>query len=177
MRIWLNFLGYQLAWLACVMGAARELAWPGVVVSLAFVAFQWWASPWRRADLQLAISCTALGLLMDGGLAHYGLIEYAASSTILPAPAWILALWAAFGMTLNHSLAFLKPSSAAFLGALGGPLAYLAGARMGAIDLPWPGVAIVVLALAWAASAALLVALAHQWRSTHGASCPARGAT
>ena len=164
MRVWLNFAGYQAVWFASVLGAAHGAAWVGVVCCLTFVAVQTWASPWWRADLQLAGVAVLLGLLLDGALAQTGVVVHTASTNGLPAPLWILSLWAAFALTLNHSLAFLRPGTALWMGALGGPLAYLAGARMGAIQLPSIGASAAVQALCWALAVWLLVTLARRWR-------------
>ena len=50
----------------------------------------------------------------------------------------------------------------ALLGALGGPLAYLAGERLGAIDLAAGPVPLLVLAVAWGSVIPLLVGLSER---------------
>ena len=64
-------------------------------------------------------------------------------------PYWILAMWALFATTLNASLGWLhgRPALAGALGMLSGPLAYWAGARLGAIELVQPAAALAALAL------------------------------
>jgi uncharacterized protein DUF2878 len=63
----------------------------------------------------------------------------------------MLSLWIAFATTLNHSLRWLmtRPVGAALAGALGGPLAYLAGARLGALTLVTPATTLAIIALLW----------------------------
>ena len=51
------------------------------------------------------------GALMDGGLAASGWLVYAASAPSWP-PLWILAIWAAFALTLNHSPGLFADPSA-----------------------------------------------------------------
>ena len=67
------------------------------------------------------------------------------------APYWMLTLWIAFATTLNHSLRWLmhRPVAAALAGAIGGPLAYLAGAKLGALALGTPAITLPFIALLW----------------------------
>ncbi len=52
-------------------------------------------------------------------------------------PPWLLAMWAQFATTFRFSLrpVITRPIRAALLGAAGGPLAFLAGERLGAVTL------------------------------------------
>jgi hypothetical protein len=92
-------------------------------------------------------------------------LHYASPQPALLAPAWILAMWVAFAMTLNHSLAFLKtsPMAALVLGAVGAPLAYLAAGRgFGAVEFTppaWRGE--LAVGAGWAVALVLLPSLAH----------------
>jgi hypothetical protein len=63
----------------------------------------------------------------------------------------MLSLWLAFATTLNHSLRWLtcRPVAAALAGALGGPLAYLAGAKLGALTLATPAITLPFIAMLW----------------------------
>ena len=136
-----NFAGYQLVWLAVVSsaGAARPVL--GIGAALAFVAIQIAVSRTRVADFGFVAVSIACGFVVDGTLAHFGYVHYAANEVALPAPLWILSLWAAFAMTLNHSLRWVlgRPFLAALLGLLGGPLAYAAASRgFGAVALEPP---------------------------------------
>lgn len=170
MTFWGNLIGYQVVWFAIVIGAGQGWPWPGVVAALAFVTWQSWGAQ-RTLALRLVAASLASGLLIDGALAASGLLAYASPwpSPHGP-PLWILAIWAAFAVTLPRSLAFLqgRPWLAAAFGAVGGPLAYLAAARLGSsVVFPtpsWPALA--VLALAWAMAMPLLAGLAaHLFRA------------
>ncbi|WZB77275.1 DUF2878 domain-containing protein [Achromobacter insuavis] len=138
MRFWANLLGYQLVWFSAVIGAGRGLAWPGVVSALVFIAAQLACSVTWRADLKLAAAAMLCGCLLDGALSALGWSVYAADAW--PAPRWILALWAAFALTLNHSLAYLRPRRwlACGFGAIGGPLAYWGRAGWQAVQFDAP---------------------------------------
>ncbi|MDR0181943.1 DUF2878 domain-containing protein [Lysobacter sp. UC] len=164
MRSLANFVGFQLAWWACVLGAIHDAAWLGVLAGIAFVALQWLASPQRRVDARLVACAVLLGLLLDGSLAQLGWIDYRGGTAHLPAPAWIVALWAAFAMTITHSLGWLRPGMALLLGAIGGPLAYLGAERMGAVELTSGVQATIALAIGWALATCALVLVARHAR-------------
>lgn len=78
-------------------------------------------------------------------------------------PAWMVALWVNFACTLHASLRWLlgRPLLAALLGALGGPLSYAAGARLGALSLGGDATgSLVAVAIEWAVALPLLTLLA-----------------
>jgi hypothetical protein len=71
-------------------------------------------------------------------------------------------MWALLATTLNVSMRWLhgRPWSAAAFGALGGPLAYWAGARLGAVEIPDVAAALTAQAIGWAVMMPALMALA-----------------
>jgi hypothetical protein len=163
MRNALNMVGYQLVWFAAVLGAARGWWWPGLVAALLFGSAQWWFGGRRRDDLRLAALAVVLGFALDGSLSLCGVLQYAAAPSPLP-PAWLLAIWAAFGFTLNHSFALAQRhlGVTALVAAVGAPLAYVAAARLGAVAFAppaWQGLA--GLALGWSMALPLLAAAAR----------------
>ena len=176
MKFWGNFIGYQIVGFSAVIGAGQGLWWPGVSAAAVFVLLHFalclQTQAQRAVDLRLMSVALVCGLIMDGGLARSGLAVYAADPLALPSggpPLWILSIWAAFALTLRHSMTFLlgHPLLALLLGAIGGPLAYLGAARgWGAIAFAEPrGMAIVALAIGWAIAIPLLTTLASRWSS------------
>lgn len=159
-----NFAIYQLAWFAVILGAARGFAWLGAAMALLVTGVHLW---WRREPVELRLVAIALvlGLVIDTTLTATGQVQFASSGTLPIAPYWMLSLWAAFATTLNHSLRWLmrRPSVAALAGAVFGPLAYLAGEKLGALSLPSPATALPMLAVSWLVALGLL---AHVVRPT-----------
>jgi len=154
-----NFLGYQLGWLACVCGAAQGRPWLGAAVGLALVLLHLARAPQWRAELRLVLLAAVIGAVFDTLLARGGWVHYAGGALLeRTAPAWILVLWMLFATTVRHSLAALgtRPALASALGAVGAPLAYLGGARLGALTLPQPILALGALAVGWATVCPLL---------------------
>ena len=173
LRTWANFLAYEAVWFVTVYSAGRDRTLPGVLAALAFACLQLAVSEQRGADVRLIAAALAVGTLLDGTLAATGVVQYSSTPPALPpggAPVWILALWAAFALTLNHSLRWLRgrPLVGALLGAVGGPLAYISSSRIsGAVTFAVPEWrAVVCLAVGWGAAIALLAYLAGEWART-----------
>ncbi len=165
MAVAANFLLFQAGWFACVLGAARGFPWQGALVALLIAAFIVLRSAHPRAELALVAAAVAAGFAFDSALALSGWVDFAgAVPAPLLAPVWMVALWALFATTLNVSLRWLRdwPALGVLFGALGGPVAYYAGERLGALRFadPLPGLAAV--AVGWALATPLLVALARR---------------
>jgi len=156
-----NVVGAQIGWFACVGGAAAgRPAW-GAALALLLLAMHLVFAPRPAAELRLILCAVAIGMAWDSLLAATGVVQYAVG-VWLPgtAPYWIGVLWALFGATLNHSLRWLRrrPLPALVFGAVGGPLSFWAGQRMGAASFPDTPLALAVLSVGWAL---LMPGLAH----------------
>lgn len=167
MSFWFSLIGYQVVWFSAVIGAGHGLAWPGVLCMLVYVVIQLAFARNYSADLTLMAVALVFGLLFDGALIGSGLASYAAGwPGQALAPMWILALWVTFSLTFTQSLRFLQQRLwlAAFLGLVGGPLAYAAAARgwqaVSFVDPAWR--ALVALAIGWALATSALAWLAHR---------------
>ncbi len=106
-----------------------------------------------------------LGLVFEPLLVASGAIHYAgeAGGPANWPTAWIGALWLQFGTLFRYGLWWLagRPVLGLLLGAVGGPLTFVAGERLGAVTLGEPrSLALVLLALVWAVALPLLAATA-----------------
>ena len=133
----LNYLLFQAAWFACVLGGANGYPWFGSGVALLAILLHLSlvSNPGREATLVLLVGL--LGALLDSLLVSLGWLDFP-SGQLLPgtAPHWIIAMWMAFATVLNVSLGWMRGryGLAVLLGAVAGPLAYYAGAELGAGD-------------------------------------------
>ena len=162
MPVLVNFILFQLAWLACVLGAAQGHPWFGPLVVACVVAYHLQRAANPGPEAMLLLSAALIGTLFDSALVASGWLVYPAGQWHpLVAPYWIIALWVAFASTLNVSLNWLKgrPLLSVLFGTLGGPLAYLAGARLGGVEFTEQAWALGALGLGWALLTPLLVAL------------------
>jgi hypothetical protein len=161
-----NFVAFQAGWFACVLGAAYGSPWLGPVVVGCILALHLAKARRPLPELWLVLAAMAVGLVLDSLLMATGWLRYSVG-LLLPglAPYWIVAMWALFATTLNVSMVWMKgqPALTVLMGAIGGPLSYLAGERLGAIELTAPAQALATLALAWAVAMPLLMRLAKRF--------------
>lgn len=159
-----NFAASQVVWFLSLVGAATGRHWLGAACLALFVALQWRLSTSPARDLRLGLAAAAAGVVLDTTWVRAGLMSYAAPLPVAGfAPYWIVLMWVNFGLTLDCSLRWLqrRPLLGAALGAVGGPLAYLAGFGLGAAVRTGPAVVTYgALALAWAVVVPALLWLA-----------------
>lgn len=165
MAVAVNFFLFQAGWFACVLGAARGFPWHGALVALLIAAFIVFRSQRPRDELALVAAAAVAGFAFDSALALTGWVDFeGAVPAPLLAPVWMVALWALFATTLNVSLRWLRewPVLGMLFGAVGGPVAYYAGERLGALQFtaPLPGLAAV--AAGWALATPILFTLARR---------------
>lgn len=162
-KVFLNFVACQAAWFACVLGGANDRALAGTMVVGAVIGLHLALAQRRLPEALLIAVAAVIGLVWDSALVALGLMSYPAGNFAAGlAPYWIVAMWALFATSLNLSMAWLKgrPWLAVPFGAVGGPLAYLAGERLGGLQMPDPVLALGVQALGWAVLLPMLTHLA-----------------
>ena len=160
----LNFAGFQIGWFACILGAAHGYSWAGPTVVVGFFAAHLLLAADRRREFRVALVSVLFGILFDSAFAATGLLVYAGSLVSWLSPPWLVAMWVNFAITLRSSMSWLlgRPLLAAVAGAVFGPLAYLAGERLGAVDFSSPPlVGIVALAVCWGIAVPLLMRVAE----------------
>ena len=165
MQLLFNFVAFQVGWFACVLGAANQVPWIGPAVVLAVVAIHLRQA--TRPDLEagLLVACGIIGLCFDSLLVTLGWVTYPSGMFIGSfAPYWIVSMWVLFGTTLNRSLVWLRGRHglAVVLGAVSGPLSYVAGAKLGGIVFVEMTGALAFLAIGWGAIMPVLMTLADK---------------
>jgi hypothetical protein len=162
----MNAVLFQFAWFGAVLGAARGLPWLGVIAVAAVVAWHLARARQPAREFGLVALALAMGAVFETLLVQAGLLQFEGGALLAgTAPVWMVALWASFATTLNVSLRALRPRllAAALLGAIGAPLAYLAGQKLGAVQFPQPGSALAVIAAGWAVLTPLLFLAARRF--------------
>ena len=125
------------------------------------------ASFWARAVIFLAtllLAAGLLGLIFDTAFVAGGVFTPLQHLFPRPiSPPWMICLWLNFAATLNVSMAWLRGRYllAALFGAIGGPLAYYSGAKLGAIGALPTTTGMLLLAIGWGIMTPLLVWLAR----------------
>jgi hypothetical protein len=162
----LNLLLFQAGWFAGVLGAARGLPWVGVVAAAAVAGWHLWQAqrPWQ--ELRLLLLAVALGAVFETALVQLGWLRFDGGMLASGlAPVWMVALWSNFATTLNVSMRALRGRLlfAAILGAVGAPIAYYAGGRLGAVEFSEPALALAAIAAGWAVMTPLLFLAARRF--------------
>jgi hypothetical protein len=159
------FLALQAGWWAATAGAAHGLPLLGPLIVALLVCLQSrrLAPEERRRQLRAVLGLGLAGTALDSLQAAAGTVRFAGAWVPWLAPLWITALWAHFATALPA----LARSAAGgtwrlvALGAIGGPMAYWGGVRLGAASFP-AGlvVAFATLAVEWAVALPLAIRFA-----------------
>ena len=171
-----NYALYQVGWFACILGAAWGRPIAGALLAAALIVVHLAITAERALELRLLAFTLAVGLLAEWGQLRGGTYAWIAG-TVRPgmAPPWLLLMWAQFATTFRWSLRGIMtvPSRAALFGALGGPIAFIAGERLGAVRLAAPvAPALLRLSVVW--SVALAVCAIAARRTIPAPPAPAR---
>jgi len=158
-----NFIFFQISWFAAVLGAAHEMPWLGVVAVPAALALHLALSPHWLPELMLAVVAAVMGFMIDSILVALG--AFSPIPYVFAPPfssLWMTMLWVNLAMTLNLSMGWLRGRYvfAAIFGAIGGPLAYYSGAKLGAMTALPPVTSLIVIGAAWAVALPLLYRMA-----------------
>lgn len=155
-----NLSLFKAGWLASVFTAAANIPLFGTAVIGVVVAVHLFRSEAPDGEVRLLALAAAIGLVWESLLVTAGVVEYNASA-ILPgiAPYWIVAMWVLFATTLNVGMRWLRKSLllAVAFGAIGGPMSFLAGEKIGAVSFADTSTALFAIGLGWAIFLPLLV--------------------
>jgi len=126
-----NAVWLQAGWWICVLGAERP--WLLLLV-IAGVAVHLRLCPDVNAEVKALLRVTLAGCVLDSTLGALGVFGFAG----WPLPLWLALLWLVLASGMRHSLAWAGRhwQIGALIGALGGPLAYVGGARVTQVALP-----------------------------------------
>jgi hypothetical protein len=166
MKVLINVLAFQAGWFSCVIAAANGMPWVGLLVTALVVSLHVSTVTLAARELQLIAIAVAMGLVFDSLLVSMSWLSYPNGQFASGlAPYWILSMWALFATTLNVSMRWMhgKLVLSALFGLVGGPLSYLAGARLGAVTFVEPVIAVVALGAIWAVAMPVLVVLSQRF--------------
>jgi len=171
-----SVVAFQVCWFACVGGAARGLPWLGPLAVAAYAAGYLRTVPSGRARTRqawLLALAGAVGYVADSILVLSGVLTFPPQAVLgWPSTAWMVALWVLQAAVLGGVMSWMRGRFllASVVGAVGGPLAYLAGERLGAAVLgPSQAVALASIGVEWAVAMPLLVWMERRARLGPGA--------
>ncbi len=107
------------------------------------------------ADWPYAVGLGFFGLFLDSAWMYFGILDYTSTASLTVAgftlaPGWIVLLWVAVGLSLNHGLIFFvdRPLIGGLLVGGSAPFSYMAGERFGAVVIP-SYENLIILGLVW----------------------------
>ncbi len=164
MFLLINFAAFQIGWLSSVIGGAQQMPWLGPLAAVVALGIHFKAARRPLEEFLLVLTCALIGAAFDSFLVISGWVSYYSGqfSAVL-APYWIVTMWMLFATTLNVSMRWLRgrPALAAAFGAIGGPMAYFAGQKLGGIELVNPLAAFIALGVGWAVMMPTLMRLSE----------------
>jgi hypothetical protein len=156
----INLVAFQAAWFAAVLGAAYGMPWLGVIAVPIALALHLALSPSWRPELLLALAAAGTGFVFDSILIAAGM--FSPVPYILPSPfssLWMVMLWVNLATTMNVSMGWLRGRYVVGMvfGAIGGPMAYYSGAKLGAMTRLPDLAGLIGIGVAWAIAFPLLL--------------------
>lgn len=172
LRSTLDFVLFQAAWFACVWGGAIDDSRPGLAaVGLFLIVHLLVVTPKasRCTELVSITLFASLGVALEAiGVTWGTLCFHESAPRLLGLPIWMWCLWWLFPPLLDSTLEWMRGRAwiGVAFGAVGGPLAYLAGESLGALrlgsDRMW---ALLGIGVIWAVYTPTVVA-ARAWFTT-----------
>ena len=143
----LNFVMFELGWLACVL---LSQAWALIIVAVFLLVHFVLVSQYKMDELKFIVIGTLAGSLLDGLWLRTGILADTSGAAITT-PLWLVALWAIFMTSLNHSLKWLSSNRLLMLLVvpIAGPFAYWSASALGAVTLPNLLPSLLALAVGW----------------------------
>jgi hypothetical protein len=168
----INIVLYQVGWFSCVLGAAYGYTFSGALAAAVLVMLHLYLTDNRKAEIQLVSFACLLGVLIDSLQQSAGLFFFKVDPRWpLWLPLWVLVVWAQFVTLFRFALHWLSGRYllGALFGALGGPLAYWGGIRLGAASFgDSPLLTLAVLAVVWSGVTPLLLWSRQKLASAEG---------
>ena len=157
-----NFLVFQTAWFAAVLGAAQHTPLWGTGAVLAAIGWHLAAAARPLQEARLVAAITLIGFGVETAVVLQGHVAYPSGQPIeLLAPYWMVALWGLLAITLNVTMRWLKGhhALAALIGAIAGPASFYSGVQLGGARFVDTLPALLTLAGSWAVLLPVLMVL------------------
>lgn len=161
-----NFVVFQSAWFAAVLGAAHHIPLWGTTCVIAAIVWHLGISARPRQEAKLIGLACAIGIVAESLIAMQGNVTYASGQPVAwLAPYWMVALWGELAIALNVTMRWMKRRLwlAALLGAIGGPAAFSAGVQLGGAAFVDETTALVTLAGLYGVLMPLLMWLSNRF--------------
>ena len=138
-----NIIGFNITWFGLVYFGNTFIP-----VAIIFIVLHLLMLSKQKNEKVIILVVTLIGIATDSLLQYLDILIFIDNDHI---PFWLMVLWSCFATTLCHSLRFLSKSRwLQLLAGLSAPFSYIAGYKLGAIEL---GQSIIntylILAVSW----------------------------
>lgn len=165
MNLVLNFAVFHVGWLACVIGAASDMTLLGSTIGVLLIAVHLYRVTNFRTEFYLVLAALLIGFVWESLLLSQQWLAYAGDSLGSSlAPYWLVIMWGLFATTINISMAWMKDRwlLAMVMGAIFGPMAFIAGEKLGAVEFIDNQRGLIALSLGWAVLMPLILWIAKR---------------
>ena len=174
----INLIAFKAGWAAVILAAAARQPEFGLLAVAIVVALHLQdridhltgvhlaRTPRVEPEMYILAAAAGIGLVWESLLVAGGLLVYDAGTLAQGlAPYWIVAMWVLFATTLNVGMRWLRKSVfvAAAAGAIGGPMAFIAGEAAGAVSFTEPTVTLLAIGAGWMILLPALVQLSRRF--------------
>lgn len=138
-----SFVLFNALWLSAVSGRENYIVLSGVLLALQF----FYSIAVARVSWTLILRLFAVGLLLEAIVISLGVIDFAGGYF----PLWLVMLWLGFSSMAPVALDWIapKPAIAVLLGAVSGPLSYVAGIKLNAATVDSMPIVIACYVAVW----------------------------
>jgi hypothetical protein len=162
----LNFVLFEAAWFAGILGAAHGRPLLGTLTVAAVIAWHLSVSARPAIEARLVAAALATGVVFETLCVQLGDVRFTSGQPLAQFPPyWMIALWGLLAIALNVTMRWMKGRwwLAALMGAVAGPMSYAAGVRLGAAAFLDAGAALTTLAIGWALLMPLMMWLSERF--------------
>lgn len=162
-RIVASVLLFNAAWFVCVV---YRMPWAIIAAAIVAGAHLFFFRP-HRSEWRAVLVVALMGIAVDSALTFFEVFKFVetwnSGVDSMLVPPWIMALWVAFGSSINTSMRFFAQNRllAVIAGMLAGPSAYFAGYSLGAVTFGYPLITtLLIVSVIWAVLFPLIVNVA-----------------
>lgn len=158
----INFLGFQIVWLACAWGIPNQHPELVILSSLIFLGHHFATCSEKLLEAKIILRVLILGFIFDSILGIFHLVTYHSSYQSpfdFIQPWWMTLLWITLGASVRISFKWLhqRLMLAALLGLTLGPVSYFSGEKFGALSIEQVSLCTAVFSIFWAAAMPLMM--------------------
>jgi len=146
-----NGIAYYIAWIALLRLCNTPYLWVGMVVSLLYISVHFMFTKERRADFYMLLICIIMGIVLDGSLSYFGIIQFKNDPILFPIPLWLMMVWSIFAVLFNHSLRWMRKSYLIQIVCAGifAPTSYYSGYKLNAVNFQNIELSMIVISVVW----------------------------